>query len=175
MIKLVRLNKQYKKQLIEMMDEWTKYNERIIPFALTRIDYHYFDLYMNNIEKLEQTKTKVPSLVYFCLDTTQNIFLGAVTIRLQLTDELLLRGGHISDGIRPSKRNQGYGTILVKLAIEECKKLGIKDVLMVCEQNNIPSVKTIINNNGYLENEYKIENTNIIIQRYWIKTGGKNE
>lgn len=174
MIKLVRLSKQYKKQLIEMMDEWTKYNERIIPFALTRIDYHYFDLYMNNIEKLEQTKTKVPSLVYFCLDTTQNIFLGAVTIRLQLTNELLFRGGHISDGIRPSKRNQGYGKILVKLAIEECKKLNIKDILMVCEKNNIASVKTILNNNGKLENEYKVENTNITIQRYWIKTGGKN-
>ena len=37
---------------------------------------------------------------------------------------------------------------------------------MVCDKDNIPSSKTIIKNNGILENEIKIENQ--IIQRYWI-------
>lgn len=170
MIKLVKLSKYYKKQLIEMMDEWTSTNEKIIPYALTRIDYHYFDIYSKNLEYLEQSKTKVPSLVYFCLDTKRNIFVGAVTIRLSLTEELLLRGGHIADGIRPSERNKGYGTMLVKLAIEKCKKNDINDVLMVCDKNNKPSIKTILNNNGKLENE--IINENITIQRYWIRNGG---
>ena len=166
MIKLVKLDTKYKKQLIEMMDEWSNKKEKIIPYAISRIDYHYFDLYLNNLETLEKEKTKVDSQVYFCLDTKTNKFIGAVTIRLTLTDELLLRGGHIADGIRPSERNKGYGTKLVSLALNKCKELGLNKVLMVCDKDNIPSSKTIIKNNGILENEIKIENQ--IIQRYWI-------
>ncbi len=166
MIKLVKLDTKYKKQLIEMMDEWSNIKEKIIPYAISRIDYHYFDLYLNNLEILEKEKTKVDSQVYFCLDTKTNKFIGAVTIRLTLTDELLLRGGHIADGIRPSERNKGYGTKLVSLALNKCKELGLNKVLMVCDKDNIPSSKTIIKNNGILENEIKIENQ--IIQRYWI-------
>ena len=166
MIKLVKLDTKYKKQLIEMMDEWNNIKEKIIPYAISRIDYHYFDLYLNNLETLEKEKTKVDSQVYFCLETKTNKFIGAVTIRLTLTDELLLRGGHIADGIRPSERNKGYGTKLVSLALNKCKELGLNKVLMVCDKDNIPSSKTIIKNNGILENEIKIENQ--IIQRYWI-------
>ena len=166
MIKLVKLDTKYKKQLIEMMDEWSNKKEKIIPYAISRIDYHYFDLYLNNLETLEKEKTKVDSQVYFCLDTKTNKFIGAVTSRLTLTDELLLRGGHIADGIRPSERSKGYGTKLVSLALNKCKELGLNKVLMVCDKDNIPSSKTIIKNNGILENEIKIENQ--IIQRYWI-------
>ena len=34
MIKLVELNKKYKKQFIDMMEEWKNTNERIIPYIL---------------------------------------------------------------------------------------------------------------------------------------------
>ena len=166
MIKLVKISKEYKKQLFEMMDEWTKSNERIIPFAISRIDYHYFDIYINKIEELEINKTNVKSHIYFCLNNKTKKFIGAVTIRESLSEELLKRGGHISDGIRPSERNKGYGTQLVKLALEKCKDLDIKKVLMVCDKNNIASSKIIIKNNGKLENEIQVDNN--IIQRYWI-------
>lgn len=167
MIKLVKLTKKYQKQFLEMMDEWTNYKETIIPYALTRIDYHYFDIFVDNIEKVEESKTKVPTSLYFLLDTTENIFIGAVIIRLALTKLLLERGGHIADGIRPSKRNKGYGNILVSLTVQKCKELGIKEILMVCDKENIASKKTIIKNNGVLENEITIDNK--IIERYWIK------
>ena len=79
---------------------------------------------------------------------------------------MLLRGGNISDGIRPSERNKGYGTKLVALAIDECKKIGLNKILMVCCKENIASAKTIKKNNGILENEISIDDK--IIQRYWI-------
>lgn len=166
MVKLVELNIKYKYQLIEMMDEWVNSNEKIIPFSINRFDYHYFDLYLENLVKAEELKTKVPSKIYFCLDTDANKFLGAVTIRLKLTDDLLLRGGNISDGIRPSQRNKGYGTLMVNLALQKCKEFGLNKVLMVCDKNNIASAKTIIKNNGILENEIEVEDKTI--QRYWI-------
>ena len=173
MIKLVTLSKKYKKQLFEMMDEWTNANEVIIPYILDKIDYHYFDIFLSKIEEIEQARVKVPSKIYFCLDDERNIFVGAVVIRLSLSNDLLQRGGHISDGIRPSERNKGYGTKLVSLAIKKCNELGINEVLMVCDKNNIYSSKTILKNNGKLENEIQIENK--VIQRYWIKQGDKND
>ena len=36
--------------------------------------------------------------------------------------------------------------------IQECKKLGIDRVLMVCDKDNIGSAKSILNNGGILEN-----------------------
>lgn len=77
-------------------------------------------------------------------------------------DELI-----IGDGIRPSERCKGYGTKMVSLAIEECEKMGIKDILMCCDKDNIASAKTIINNGSILENE--INEEGVVVQRYWIK------
>ena len=50
---------------------------------------------------------------------------------------------------------KGYATQMVGLALEECKRLGIKKVLMVCDKDNIGSAKSIIKNGGILENEQK--------------------
>ena len=55
---------------------------------------------------------------------------------------------------------------MISLAIEECKKLGMDKVIMVCDKDNIGSVKSIINNGGVLENEVLKEGK--LIQRYWI-------
>ena len=108
----------------------------------------------------------VPDSAYFCLDDKRHIFVGAVNIRHYLNENLLYNGGHIGDGIRPSERRKGIATKMIALALDECRKLGIEKVLMVCDKNNIGSAKTIINNHGILENE--IEVNGVVQQRYWI-------
>ena len=55
---------------------------------------------------------------------------------------------------------------MISLALEECKKLGIDKVLMVCDKNNIGSAKSIMNNGGVLENEVVVDG--VTEQRYWI-------
>lgn len=78
----------------------------------------------------------------------------------------MLNGGHIEDGVRPSERRKGIATQMIGLALDECKKLGIDKVLMVCDSNNIGSAKSIINNGGVIENEIEIDG--IVEQRFWI-------
>ena len=56
---------------------------------------------------------------------------------------------------------------MIGLALEECKKLGIEKVLMVCDKDNIGSAKSIINNGGILENEIEVDGN--VEQRYWIE------
>ena len=83
-----------------------------------------------------------------------------------MNESLLLNGGHIGDGVKPSERRKGIATKMIALALDECKKLGIENVLMVCDKNNIGSAKSIINNGGVLENEIEVDG--VIEQRYWI-------
>ena len=104
---------------------------------------------------------------FFCLDTDRNIIVGAVNIRHYLNENLLRNGGHIGDGVRPSERRKGVATKMISLALEECGKLGISRVLMVCDKDNIGSAKSIINNGGVLENEIFCDG--VIEQRYWIE------
>ena len=115
----------------------------------------------------EAADGKVPDSVFFLLDTERNRLLGAVNIRHYLNEFLLKEGGHIGDGIRPSERRKGYATEMIRLALNECRKMGIDKVLMTCNKDNIGSAKSIINNGGILENEF-INSNGEIEQRYWI-------
>ena len=165
-LKLVKASEIYRRQIIEMMDEWTASGEKIVPYAIRVMDYHDFEAYCQAIEVKKSDGTLVPSSTFFCLDEERDIMVGAVNIRHWLNEPLLLNGGHIGDGVRPSERCKGIGTAMVGLALEKCRKLGIQKVLMVCDKENIASAKTIVSNGGVLENEIETDGT--IEQRYWI-------
>ncbi len=171
MIRLVKLSEKYKRQLGEMIEEWRadieKNNTNSSPWAIFKNDHSDFEHYLSNLEISEPKDGKVPDSVFFLYDEQRDIFLGAVNIRHYLNDHLLRYGGHIGDGIRPRERGKGYGTKLISLALSECKKLGIKRVLMVCDKDNIASAKTIIKNGGVLENEI-ISVDGETVQRYFI-------
>ena len=100
-------------------------------------------------------------------DTADQLVKGESINMGGLNEGLLLNGGHIGDGVRPSERRKGIATKMIGLALEECKKLGIDKVLMVCNKNNIGSAKSIMNNGGVLENEVVVEGETE--QRYWIE------
>ena len=56
---------------------------------------------------------------------------------------------------------------MIRLALTECKKLGIEKVLMTCDKDNIGSARSIIKNGGILENEF-VNSEGSVEQRYWI-------
>lgn len=174
-IKLVKLSHEYKEHLSDMLEEWIKdikeNNTIKSPRVIFKNDYKDFKHYLENLEIKEEIKEengegRVPNTTLFCLDLDRDIFVGAVNIRHYLNEGLLRSGGHIGDGVRPSERRKGYATKMIGLALEECKKLEINRVLMVCDKDNIASRKSIINNGGVLENE--IIEDGKIEQRFWI-------
>ena len=144
-----------------------KQMKKIIPQSIRKSDYHQIDDYIKSLEIKEDKGKYVPDSTYFCLDTNRDIFVGAINIRHYLNENLLFSGGHIGDGIHPSERNNGLGTQMIALALQECQKLGIKKVLMCCDKENIASARTIIKNGGILENE--VLDNGVWIQRYWIE------
>ena len=165
-LRLVKLAPQYRRHLMEMMEEWYATGEHIVPYAIRRLDYRDFENYLAKLEVKDSSEGLVPDSTFFCLNEERDIFVGAVNIRHYLNEGLLLNGGHIGDGVRPSERRKGIATRMIALALEECRKLGIYRVLMVCDQENIGSAKSIQRNGGVLENEVVVDG--VTEQRYWI-------
>ena len=145
-IKLVKLTPEYRPQLEDMMGEWLAAEQDFSPYAIRKNDYHDFEHYLAHLECTGEEPGLVPDSVFFCLDLDRNIFVGAVNIRHYLNDYLLQYGGHIGDGIRPSERRKGYATAMIRLALEECRKLGVndsmihEDFMIGCDSMNIDAV-----------------------------------
>ena len=165
-LRLVKASEEYCEQISAMLEEWNATGEKIVPYAIRRLDYHDFSYYCENLEVKDSSGGLVPDSTFFCLDEERNVMVGAVNIRHALNESLLLNGGHIGDGVRPSERGKGIATQMIGMALEECRKLGIGRVLMVCDKDNIASAKSIRNNGGILENEIVVDG--VVEQRYWI-------
>ena len=165
-LKLVKASCQYRDQITDMLEEWNATGEKIIPYAIRRLDYRDFAYYCENLEVKDASDGLIPDSTFFCLDEERNRIVGAVNIRHYLNESLLLNGGHIGDGVRPSERRKGIATQMIALALEECRKLGIQRVLMVCDKQNIGSARSIQRNGGVLENEMTVDG--VVQQRYWI-------
>lgn len=103
---LVKLSDRYKKQLVEMLEEWSAIEEKIVPYAIRKTDYHDFEKYLSSLEVKDDSNGLIPDSTFFCLDVERDIFVGAVNIRHYLSESLLLNGGHIGDGVRPSERRK---------------------------------------------------------------------
>ncbi len=166
-LKLVKLEPKYRRHLEQMMGQWYATGEKIIPYAIRRLDYRDFETYLENLEIKDDSLGLVPDSTFFCLDVQRDIFVGAVNIRHYLNDALLLNGGHVGDGVLPSERRKGIATQMIRLALDECRKLGIHRVLMVCDKENVGSAKSIQKNGGVLENEVIVKG--VAEQRYWIE------
>ncbi|MBD3328801.1 GNAT family N-acetyltransferase [Candidatus Peregrinibacteria bacterium] len=109
-------------------------------------------------------KDWMPSTTYWLIDN--NEFVGHVNIRHKLVDWSKKRGGHIGFAIRKSARKKGYGNKIMKLALEKAREIGLKKVLLTCDDTNIASQRIIEKNKGELQD--KIEVKDKLVRRYWI-------
>jgi predicted acetyltransferase len=138
-----------------------------------------YDLYSINadfgafVQKLHDKKDRaklnpgiVPGSDFWLID--DNEFIGRLSLRYELNENLLKVGGHIGYEIRPSKRRQGYGTELLRLGLEKARELGLHRVLVTCDEDNIGSRKIIEHNGGLFENAIQIEGNPVKKLRFWI-------
>jgi len=95
-------------------------------------------------------------------------FMGETGIRYRLNDWLLQIGGHVGYGIRPKFQGQGYGKLILKLALDRLRASGIDRALVTCYDHNISSAKIIEANGGILENVIDDPRGGGKSRRYWI-------
>ena len=108
----------------------------------------------------------VPSSTYLGVREKDNYIVGMIDIRHYLNEYLTQVGGHIGYGVRKTERNKGYAKQMLKLALEKCKELKIKKVLITCDEDNIASEKVILSANAKLEDIRNVDGENK--KRFWI-------
>ncbi len=91
------------------------------------------------------------SLLYLCIDRGKLI--GLLSIRYDLPEELTQKFGDIGYGVRPSERNKGYGTAMLRHALTVCKQQGKDKVILGCYKDNLASAAIIRKNGGVLIEE----------------------
>jgi predicted acetyltransferase len=91
---------------------------------------------------------------------------GRISIRHTLNDFLFNYGGHIGYMVRPAFRMNGYASEMLRQALQVAKDLGIHQVLITCNDDNIGSIKVIEKHGGVLEN--KVDEDGRLLRRYWI-------
>jgi predicted acetyltransferase len=89
--------------------------------------------------------------------------------RATATVFLIDYGGHIGFGVRPSVRRRGHATEILRQTLVEARSLGIGDVLVTCDKDNIGSAKAIVNNGGELWDERYMQEHSCTLQRYWVR------
>lgn len=88
---------------------------------------------------------------------------GRLSFRHVLNDFLTKVGGHIGYGVLENHRRLGYATEMLRLSLPMAKARGLTKVLVTCDEQNLPSAKTIENCSGILENILNGK------KRYWIE------
>ncbi len=126
--------------------------------------------YLPWLEMITRSETQapegwVPASTYFAF--VEGKIVGTIQIRHELNEELLSTGGHIGYGVHPKQRRKGYATRMLQLALEKSRELGLRKVLITCDEYNIPSARTIEGAGGVFENK-AAEEDGSLVKRYWI-------
>lgn len=110
---------------------------------------------------------RLPDSTFLCVREADNKVVGMVNIRHQLNDLLLQWGGHIGYSIHPDERGKGYAKQQLRLALKECRGLGLHRVLLSCDETNVPSRRTIEGCGGVYE-DTRPDTQGNPTRRYWI-------
>ncbi|MFG6352978.1 MAG: GNAT family N-acetyltransferase [Oscillospiraceae bacterium] len=94
----------------------------------------------------------VPNTTFWLID--DGVAVGFGSLRHRLNDTLRERGGHIGCAVDGTKRGRGYGKALLGLMIQEARRMGITEELLVTiHPDNTASRKVAEANGGELRRE----------------------
>lgn len=166
-VELVVPSVKYFCSYVEAIKEYEQNNVRTYNFSSPN-ECDIFDKFQSYRTGNNIPENHVSSNYFWLIENSE--FIGEVSIRPKLTDELLRRGGHIGCGVRYSKWNEGYGTELLRQALLKAMSMNLYDVLITCNDDNIGSAKIIEKNGGLLENKLEniVDGKQILTRRYWI-------
>ncbi len=167
-----------KNDVIEYMNEHVKYNSAIngtgsFDHVLEGETYEEcMDRYYK-IQDNEYAKSidRCPGKTYFLIRKNDNKLIGMINIRHHLSPKMLVHGGHIGYGIRPTERRKGYNKINLYLGlIKALEEFNLDKVMLDCDVKNLGSDKTIQALGGVLERTDIDDYDGVLTNVYWINT-----
>ena len=169
--RLVEPAEKFEASYRSLVAEFVARKETLIPIVLQyeASDFKaYIQRLRNEAEGIGLPAGYVPASTFWLVDG-QNELVGVAHLRQRLNESLMSYGGHVGYGVRPTRRNEGFATLLLRLVLQRAKALGIDRALVTCDKKNLASARVIVKNGGVLESEVPREGEEIIIQRYWIR------
>ena len=162
---LVEPNKEYQKSFKNYALAYRKINDEHY-FNKYKKALENFQDYLNDIHNYSQGKNlphgEVITSTFWLIDKKEVV--GVVRIRHQEVE----CAGHIGYDISPNCRNRDFGFQILKLALEEAIKIGIEEVILTCNIDNIASKKIIEKSNGKLLGTVFDEEENEYLYKYSI-------
>lgn len=167
MIRLVDPCEKYLKSYIDAYDEYSAHGVTTYCFDDARA-YDIFEKYDNYRNERNLKPNRVGADYYWLVDDERDYFIGEISIRHRLTEALEQYGGHIGYGVRYSEWNKGYGTQMLKLALEKAQERGLRQVLITCDDDNPGSARVMEHNGLVLRDKVRnvIDGQEIITRRY---------
>lgn len=143
--------------------------EKLIPFPLS----YPHDDFAELVATLEDNsrgdgvpREFVPHSTFWLVEDAEIVAVS--NLRHSLTPALKRRGGHVGYSVRPGRRRQGYGSLVLRLTLQEARKLGIATALVTCAKENIGSAMVIRANGGVLQSEEFLADHGEMLQRYHV-------
>ena len=157
-----------------LVSEFLERGEDLVPFPLSFAHEDFAD-FLAQLDACSRGEGLAEGFVahttyWLVRDGTEVV--GVSNLRHVLTDYLRREGGHIGYGVRPSARQLGFATELLRQTLVEARRRGINPALVTCDKPNVASARAIVKNGGVLVSEEFVPKFGEVVQRYHIDTSG---
>ena len=170
MIQLFRPGIEYENDLEDFKQEFFLNGEKSIPGSelLDKMESfsEWLEYVSRNADIDRVSEDWVVTDTFIALE--DSLVVGIICLRHELND-FFKDFGHVGYSVRPSKRNNGIATDMLKKVLKIAEDIGLKYLQLSAFQDNIASCKTITKCGGeYLRSYEYLENT-VNIYRICLK------
>ena len=149
MLKLVKPSKKYLNLFLQALADYNQdenqFKDVAIKPLIQAIKENKVEEYFKQMGDYSKGKNLpdgyVPSTTFWLIDGKE--YIGTFVIRHYLTPKLEEWGGHIATNIAPKYRGKYSSFIGIKSCLDEARKIGLKRVLMTCDERNSASYRAI--------------------------------
>ena len=167
-IRLIRPTPNLKNQALEYRQEHFDNNEMIINGSELLDKTDSYEEWLKTVTANTKPGTVNPDWVvtdtFFAVNDEDRI-VGIIDLRHSLND-FLKDFGNCGYSVRPSERNRGYATEMLRQILAIAKEAGLKEIHLSVEKDNGPSIKTILKNGGVYERSFEYDGSLADIYRF---------
>lgn len=159
-IALIRPTLELKEKAIDYKQEHFDFGEYEINGSELWDKTDSYEEWLENINKNSDSTTVSKDWVvtdtFFAVRERDNKIIGIIDLRHSL-NQFLKDFGNCGYSVRPTERNKGYATLMLHNLLKIAKDARMDRLQLSVLKSNIPSVRTIIKNNGVYERSFEYE------------------
>ena len=156
MIQLIRPSINYEKEIEEFKQEFILNGEKSIPGSELLDKMKSFSEWLEYVSRNADINTVsndwVVTDTYIAID--DSCVVGIICLRYELND-FLKDFGHVGYSVRPSKRNKGIATLMLKNVLKLANNIGLEYLQLSAFEDNVASCKTIEKCGGVFLRSYE--------------------